>query len=289
MFVLYCSYVYQKEGKLMATKKAATSNKASTAKKTASTKTTKSTRTVSAPATASAVAITPSFSESIKQLSFWRSLGAELVGTFLLAAVIIVGQGQPLYTLFALVGIVLFVGTISGAYVNPALVIAAWITRRISWIRAVGYIVFQVIGALLALLVLNAFIGGAASDPSTLSAAPAVFQASPLVEGKEWFVFFAEVLGTLILGFAVANALRDRQERLTQAFTVGLGIFIALMISFIAASYVSATAILNPAVAFSLQAITWNVWPIAVYILGPIVGGALGFFLNDLLKGRAVK
>lgn len=285
--MLYCRYVYQKEGKLMATKKAATTKKASPAKKTASTK---STRTVSAPVTAPAVTATPSFTESIKQFAFWRSLGAELIGTFLLAAVIIVGQGQPLYTLFALVGIVLFVGTISGAYVNPALVIAAWITRRISWIRAVGYIVFEVIGALLALLVLNAFIAGAAAaDAGVLSQAPAVFQAAALTEGKEWFVFFAELLGTAILGFAVANALRDRQERLTQAFTVGLGIFIALMIAFIAASYVSATAILNPAVAFSLQAISWNVWPIAVYILAPVIGGAVGFFINDLLKGRAVK
>lgn len=269
----------------MATKKAATSKKASTSRKTTTTKSTKSTRTVSAPAAARAVASTPSFSESIKQFSFWRSLFAELMGTFLLAAVIIVGQGQPLYTLFAVVGIVLFIGTVSGAYINPALTIAAWITRRISWLRAIGYIVFEVIGALLALLVLSTFIGGQATD-ATLGAAPSVFQASALTSGKEWYVFFSELLGTLILGYAVANALRDRQERLTQAFTVGLGIFVALMISFIASSYVAATAIINPAVAFSLQAVSWNVWPIAVYILAPVIGGALGFFINDLLKGR---
>jgi len=271
----------------MATRKAATTKKASsTRSKTASTKSTKSTRTVSAPAaTAAATATTPSFSESVKQFSFWRSLGAELIGTFLLAAVFIVGQGQPLYTLFAVVGIILFVGTVSGSYINPALTVAAWITRRISWIRAVGYIVFEIIGALLALVVLNAFVSGAASSATT-GAATTIFEAAKLTAGKEWFVFFSELLGTAIIGFALANGLRNAQERLTSAFTVGFGVFIALMISFIAASYVGATAILNPAVAFSLQALSWSVWPIAVYILAPIVGGAVGFFLNDLLKGR---
>src|SRR3546814_11598900 len=90
---------------------------------------------------------------------------------------------------------------------------------------------------------------------SAFSSAPELFTAAALSETTAWYVLFAELLGTAILGFALANALRDRQERLTAAFTYGAGIFIALMIAFIVASYAGATAILNPAVAFSLQAI----------------------------------
>jgi len=276
----------------MATKKAATTKKASTSRKTVTTKTTKTTKptVVAAAATTSTGSSFPSFSESIRQIAFWRTLVAELVGTFLLTAVVIVGQGQPLYILFALVGIVLLIGTVSGAYVNPALTIAAWISRRISWIRAIGYIVFQIAGALLALTVLNAFIGGAAAaDPASYSQAAALFSAAALTDGKELYVFFAELLGTLILGFGFANALRGGQERLTKAFTVGLSVFVALMVAFIAASYVSATAILNPAVAFSLNAVKWELWPLAVYILAPVIGATAGFFLNDFLKGREAK
>lgn len=266
----------------MATKKAATTKKASSTRKTVSTKTT----TVS---TASAAAKTshPSFSESIRQFAFWRSLSAELVGTFLLAAVFIVGQGQPLYLLFAVAGLILLLGTISGAYLNPATTIAAWVSRRISWIRMVGYIVFQVIGALLALVVLGTFVGGADNSNAALYGTTQIFQAADLVAGKELYVLFAELLGTTIFAFAFANALRGGQERLTSALTAGIGMFVALMISFIAASYVGATAILNPALGFTLQAISFSLWPIAVYIFAPIVGAIAGFFLNDFLKGRS--
>jgi len=266
----------------MATSKAATTKKPS-----AKTVSTKIAKTVTKPVAASAV--TPSFAESIRQFSFWRSLAAEFIGTFLLAAVIIVGQGQPLYALFAVVGIVLVLGTISGAYINPALTIASWVTRRISWIRAVGYTVAQIVGALVALVVLQAFVAGGADSAATFGTAPEVFKAAALVEGKEWFVLFSELLGATIIGFAFANALRSNQDRLTSAFTYGLGVFTALMISFIAASYVSGAAILNPAVAFSLQAVSWSLWPILVFIIAPVVGGVVGFFLNDFLKGRSAK
>lgn len=261
-------------------KKATTTKKPSTSKKTVSTKKT----TVSS---AAARASHPSFSESIRQFSFWRSLSAELVGTFILAAVFIVGQGQPLYLLFAVAGLVLLLGSVSGAYLNPATVIASWVSRRISWIRMIGYIVFQVIGAILALVVLSAFVGGADNSQAAFYGATAVYQASALTSGKELYVLFSEILGTLIFGFAFANALRAGQSRLSSAFTAGFGIFIALMVSFIAASYVSATAILNPALSVSLQALSFDLWPIAIYILAPIVGAIAGFLLNDFLKGRS--
>lgn len=267
----------------MATKKAATTKKASSSRKTVSTKKT----TVSTSPAVAAKASHPSFSESIRQLSFWRSLSAELVGTFLLGAVFIVGQGQPLYLLFAVAGLILLLGTVSGAYLNPATTIAAWVSRRISWIRMIGYIVFQVIGALLALVVLSAFVGGADNSNAATFGAVQVFQAADLAAGKELYIVFAELLGTFIFGFAFANALRAGQERLTSALTAGIGIFVALMIAFIAASYVGGTAILNPAVAFTLQAISFNLWPIAAYIFAPIVGAIIGFFLNDFLKGRS--
>lgn len=276
----------------MATK-AATTKKPSASRKTASTKAkvTKTTAVVSKkvvkPTAVKTVAASSSFSgdfkTTIKSVSFWRSLVAEVIGTFMLAAVIIVGQGQPLYTLFALIGIVLLVGTVSGAYLNPALAIASWATRRISWLRAVGYIIAEVIGALLAYLAISAFVSGA---EATSYGATSIFKANAITTGKEWYVLGSELLGTAIVGFAFANALRSSQDRLTKAFTYGTGFFVALMVAFIASSYVAATAVLNPAVAFSLQAVSWSWFPIAIYILAPIVGAIVGFVINDLVKGR---
>lgn len=278
----------------MATKKAATSIKKTPARKSASAHTTKKSVT-SAPATATKNTFVGHVQESIRSATLWRTLGAELIGTFLLASVVIAGQGQPIFVLFALVGIVLLVGAISGAHVNPAITIGAWVTRRIGWLRAVGYILAQCAGAALAFFTLNAFIGGAA--PVDASAAlygqtsPELFKAADvmLLTGKEWYVFFAELLGTAILGLALANATRGAQSRVTAAFTAGLGIFVALMVAISAASYVGGSAIINPAIAIALQAYTWNWWPFAIYALAPIIGGVAGFVIYDLLRGRTAR
>jgi aquaporin Z len=274
----------------MATK-AATSTKKAPARKAPVRKTAKS--VTSAPATATRNTFVGHIQESVRSAALWRSLGAELVGTFLLASVIIAGQGQPIFVLFGLAGIVLLIGAISGAHVNPAITIGAWVTRRIGWLRAVLYIVAQVLGAAIAFWVLSAFVGGATQVSAEAAAlgqtAPELFKAADvaLLVGKEWYVFFAELVGTLVLGFALANATRELQDRVAAAFTVGLGIFIALMIAVSAASYVGASAIINPAVAVALQAYSWEtIWPFAIYAIAPVIGSVAGFVLYDIHRGR---
>lgn len=276
----------------MATKKAAsTTKKAPVAKKAPAKKSRSSVK--SAPARASKKSVLGYVQQSVRSLSLWRSLGAEFIGTFLLAAAVITGSGQPIIVMFAVVGIVLLVGALSGAHINPAITIGALITRRIDWFRALGYLVAQFLGAALAFVALSTFVGG--SEVSAEAAlygqsAATLFSAVDLttLAGKEWYVFFAELLGTAILGYAVANALRAG-ERVTSALSVGLGIFIALMVAVSAASYVGASGIINPAVAVSLQALSWSVWPLAVYVLAPVIGATLGFVIFDLLNGRRAK
>lgn len=280
----------------MATKNAATTNKKASAKKSAaasSTKTTRTTVTTVPNVAARTNSLTGYIQKSARSAKLWRALGAELVGTFLLAGVVIAGQGQPIFVLFAFVGVVLIVGGISGAHVNPAITLGALVTRRIGWLRAIGYIIAQCLGAALAYIVLSSFIGGAnaASAPSAAygQAAPSLFAAADIAKlsGKEWFVFFAELTGTAILGLALANSTRELQDRVAAAFTAGLGIFIALMIAVSAASYVGATAIINPAIAIALHAYSWaSIWPFAIYALAPAIGGVLGFVVYDLLRGK---
>ncbi len=227
-------------------------------------------------------------SSVLKKAPFVGTLVAEFIGTFLLAVAVIAGQGQPIIVLFAIAGVVLLVGALSGAHLNPAVSIGAWATRRISGLRALGYIVAQVLGALAAFGLLSAFVGGAspvdASAQAYGQAAPALFKAATLPVGKEWYIFFSELVGTIVLGFTMATALREKKDRVKASLTVGFGVFIALLLSASAASYVSGTAILNPAVAFSLQAVKWSVWPLAVYVLAPVIGGVVGFFLQDILR-----
>jgi len=146
----------------------------------------------------------------------------------------------------------------------------------------------QFLGAALALVVLNGFLS-AAPEVSKEAAAmgqtvPALFKALAIPEASQWAVFFAELLGATIFGFAVASAFRQK-ERIATAFGMGLGLFVALLVAGSATQVLGATSILNPAVALALQALDFSsMWPAAVYLFAASLGGVLGFILSDLLS-----
>src|SRR5215213_11812843 len=86
------------------------------------------------------------------------ALLAELIGTFVLASVFLTGQGNLLFILFGMIGITYGTWRLSGAHLNPAISVAAWVTQRTGLLRTVGYIVAQVLGAMLAMVVANALL-----------------------------------------------------------------------------------------------------------------------------------
>lgn len=274
----------------MATKKPASSAKKSTAKKTSS-KTTKVTTVKAASASKSSGKL---FDSKVLRSPLLAAGVGEFVGAFLLAAAVIAGQGQPIVVLFAVIGILLAAGAISGGHLNPALTIAAWATKRIKGVRALVYIVAQVLGAALALVVLNAFVGAApepTAQQSLYQQAPQLFQAQDLPKDKESVAFFAELLGATIFGFAVAAAWRQK-ERLTSAFGYGVGLFVALLVAGSSAAAVAASTVLNPAVAVAIKALdlgnvsTLWPWPVAVYLVATTVGAIIGFVLHDVLNAQ---
>ena len=100
----------------------------------------------------------------------WRRLFSELLGTFALVLVaagggLLHGEGQ--ITLAAAVvapglmvmAIILFMGAISGAHLNPAVSLAFALRGDFPWKRVPGYIIIQLIGATLACLFLLAVFG----------------------------------------------------------------------------------------------------------------------------------
>lgn len=219
---------------------------------------------------------------------------AEFIGTFILAAVAVLSQGQPLFVGFALIAIVLTIGAISGSHVNPLITVGAWATRKIGGLRALGYVFAQVLGALAAFTVVKAFVNAAPEVDQQAQmygqAAATMFEANAIPEGKEFFVFFAELLGAAVFGFAVSSAMRERRDRTAQAINVGLGLFVAITIAGVAVSYVGGSAVVNPALAFTLQAVSFtdafNLWAVLSYLVAPLIGGVMGFFLYDVLRSN---
>ncbi len=101
----------------------------------------------------------------------WRRLFSELLGTFFL--VLVAAGGGMMGAAFPntisrtaavvapglmVMAIIMFMGKVSGAHLNPAVSIAFALRRDFPWQRVPGYIVVQLIGATLAALVLHAVI-----------------------------------------------------------------------------------------------------------------------------------
>src|SRR6516165_8532255 len=104
----------------------------------------------------------------------WRRLFSEVLGTFLL---VLVGAGGGVVNAVSsgaisraaavtapglmVLAIILFMGAISGAHLNPAVSIAFATRGDFPWLRVPGYIIAQLLGATLACLVLKALFGNA--------------------------------------------------------------------------------------------------------------------------------
>ena len=279
----------------MATKKSTASTKKSVKKPapSANKTTTKVTTVKTGAASAGAFRTSPLSRIKLNRQSLATAGVAEAIGTFLLAATVIVTSGQPLFIMFALVTIVLAIGAASGAYVNPALTIGALATRRLTIKRAGVYVVAQVIGALLALIVLTGFVN-AAPEVSQEAAmygqtSPELFTANPITEGKEWLILAAELLGMVIFAFGAAVAARQVQP-IARAFVVGGSLYLGLIVASTAAGYISGSVVLNPAVAISVQALAkWELWSIMIYIVTPLVGGVIGYALSNLVHSEDEK
>jgi glycerol uptake facilitator-like aquaporin len=225
-----------------------------------------------------------------KSPAFIGSLVAEIIGVFLLTIIVLATQASPLYVLFGVLGISLAVYAFSGAHINPVITVGAWVTRRISSIRAIFYIIAQVLGALLGYVVLSGFISGAPAVSPEAAAygqqAHELWKIVAMPEGKEWFLIFTELLGAGIIGLFFARALKYKKSVFTFAVTAATGLFIALLLALTTTTYISGGFALNPALAIALQAFSGDTnvwWALLTYVAAPVVGGIVGFYINDLI------
>lgn len=275
----------------MATKKPASAGKrtASTPRKSATAAKKSTTRVTSRAAAVSPRSYFTSVGNFMKA-PLMAASAAEFIGTFLLAAIgLIVWSADPNYTLFTLIPIVLLVVALSGAHLNPVVTFGALATRRVNLTRASAYIVAQVLGALLAFAMMTGFINAVPDTGNGLvQSTPSLFTAAELPKNSEWLLVSTELVGAIIFAFAVAGALKLGKSGVTYALTYAGGLYVALILVRTVASYVSGTAILNPALAAPFQALSWQVWPIVIYVVAPLVGGVIGFGLNDLLQKKEV-
>lgn len=229
---------------------------------------------------------------SAKTLSL---LFVEMVGAMALTMMYTFSKGNVFYLMFAMAAMVLAFSNFAIVFFNPIFAIGGWLTKKISAKKAALVIIAQLLGVMVASLLLTKFIQ-AIPDVSEQAQAfgaakPELFKLEKIAEKTEWFIFFSEFIGAAILGLIVAQgAKRSAGEK---AALVSGAMFVAWFVANSLSGYFQQGAnLLNPAMALSTVAFnkeTWQ-WNTAVYVLAPVLGGALGFFIDKLLvKDSGVK
>ena len=215
----------------------------------------------------------------------WRRLFAELLGTFLLVLVAagggMMGQAFP-GTIgraaavtapgLMVLAIILFMGKVSGAHLNPAVSIGFSLRGDFPWRRVPGYIVVQLIGAALAAWFLQGVIHVSATYGSNYPAASASSMDAFLMETVLTLGLLSVILGTA-----------SGAQNVGLFGAIGVGSYIAL--AGLWGSPISGTS-MNPARTFGPDLIGANFTDYWVYVAGPLCGMLLAVGAAFVLRGR---
>jgi aquaporin Z len=214
-----------------------------------------------------------------------RRLFSELLGTFFLVIVAVGGGmvnarfgGHAIPASAAVVApglmvasIILFMGTVSGAHLNPAVSISFALRGDFPWRRVPAYIVAQFAGAIFASLALWALIGRQGAAGQTLPG-----NGISAVVALVWEAVLTAGLVSVILGTA------SGAQQVGPLAAIGVGSYIALAGLW---GWPVSGASMNPARSLGPALVLgdWTAW--WAYLIGPLAGGALAVAFARILRG----
>lgn len=213
-----------------------------------------------------------------------RRIFAELLGTFLLVlagagAVVVdavsggeIGRGAavtvPGLTVMA---VILFMGGVSGAHLNPVVSIAFTLRHDFPWKRCFGYVLAQLAGAALACLFLLAVFGDKGQLGATVPGAGI----------EDWQAMLIELAITAGLVSTILGTASTAQN--VGAFSaIAVGGYIAL--AGLWSSPVSGAS-MNPARSFGPDVVRGDFTSFWVYLAGPLAGAVVAVGIAYLLRG----
>jgi len=224
----------------------------------------------------------PDFLESAHE---WRRMFAETWGTFLLVVVaagadVIGAQSGGAISLgmkvvapgMMVMAIIYFMGTVSGAHLNPAVTLAFAARRNFPWARVPGYITAQIVGGVAAASLLRAMFGtegllGATTPGWGVTVFTALAMEILLTTG-----LVSTILGT-------ASGARN----IGSNGALAVGGYIAL--AGLWAAPISGAS-MNPVRSFAPDLIRGDLNTTWIYVVGPLLGATIAVGFEWILKGK---
>jgi aquaporin Z len=213
----------------------------------------------------------------------YRRVFGEVLGTFMLVLVaagggILHAKGQISLSAavvapgLMVMAIILFMGAVSGAHLNPVVSLAFALRGDFPWKRVPRYIVAQLVGATLACLFLLAVLGNVEHLGATL----------PGPGYQAWQAFLLEIAltGTLV---SVILGTASGAQNVGAIGALGVGGYIAL--AGLWAAPISGGS-MNPARSFGPALVSGDWTAYWVYVAGPLIGAVIAVGCAIILRGR---
>lgn len=218
---------------------------------------------------------------------------AELIGTFVLVfggcgAAVLAGShigyaGVAFAFGFSLLAMVYAIGPISGCHINPAVIFGLLLSGKFEAKHVPGYVVAQIIGAIIAGGVLLIIAGGTSGgyDPSTAGFAANGYGAHSPGGYNLTAAFVAEVVLTFFLVFTVLGA-TDIKAPVGFA---GIPIGIVLVLIHLVGIPVTNTSV-NPARSIGPAVFVggWAIGQLWLFIVAPLIGAAIASMLYRVVS-----
>ena len=214
----------------------------------------------------------------------WRRLFSELLGTFFLVLVAagggMMGQAFPntisrtaavVAPGLMVMAIILFMGKVSGAHLNPVVSIGFALRSDFPWRRVPGYIIVQLAGAALAAWFLQSVIHVSATYGSNYPAAGYSAFDAFLMETVLTFGLLSVILGTA-----------SGAQNIGVVGALGVGAYIAL--AGLWGSPISGAS-MNPARTFGPDVVGASFTDYWVYVAGPLLGAVVAVGAAFALRG----
>ncbi|MCQ2079216.1 MAG: aquaporin [archaeon] len=213
-----------------------------------------------------------------------RKYIAELIGTMVLtffgcSAAILSGADLIVTALaFGLTVVVMSVtvGKISGCHLNTAISIAMFLDKKISSKDLAGYVIFQIIGAIIAGALIFVIIGMGLFDLNYDQFAHLAVNGAngiPYGDNGLWVALLTEIVLTFFFVLVVFGA----TSKNSGAVNGGLYIGLALTMVHIASMNITGTSV-NPARSIAMAIFsTHHLADVWIFIVAPIIGGVLAW------------
>jgi aquaporin Z len=216
----------------------------------------------------------------------WRRLFAEVLGTFFL---VLVGAGAGVVDAVShgaigrgtgvtapglmVMAIILFMGAVSGAHLNPAVTLGFALRGDFPWRRVPGYLLAELLGSTLAVLLLWAMFGKVGSLGATEPGAGITDVQAMVMETILTVGLFSVIMGTA-----------SRSQNLGPLSALGVGAYIIL--AGLWSSPVSGAS-MNPARSFGPDLVLGDFDHYWVYVAGPLAGATIAVGCAFILRGHA--